>query len=286
MRSTGGVAESTWEIAPVRANIWSKVSETWRYRKILLFFAARNLKRMYQGTVLGKFWLFRPIIPVLIGSLIFGTLLGVPSDGVPYFMFFLTGMAVWMLFEQSCMWGTRSLDMNKGLVKKVYFPRLVIPASGMAPATLYFTIFAILILIATGYYLVKDGVMYLNLGVGLFWGLFVALMSVTFAMSISFFTSVWCVRARDVRFTMRYILRFWSYLTPVMYPLSVVPEEYRGWMLLNPMAGYVETFKWGVLGIGELNWTFLGSSLGTTAIMFSLGLWYYVRQEALAVDKM
>ena len=275
-----------WVIEPRHEGFHSRMVELWLYRRIAWFFALRMIKRLYQGTVLGKFWLLRPVIPIMIGALIFGGLLGVPSDGVPYFLFFLVGSAIWVVFERACIFVTRSLDMNKGLIKKLYFPRLVVPVSSMSPSLVYFVVFAVLILITLLYFQWTEGRWYLVMGPRLLVSLFSMCMVVVLSLAIGLFTSIWQVRAKDVRYTLRYVLRFWGYLTPVIYPLSQVPEEYRGWMLWNPMAGYVETFKWGLLGIGSFDPRFFGSSLGVTAVMLVAGMWYFHRNEAKSVDKM
>jgi lipopolysaccharide transport system permease protein len=275
-----------WVIEPRREGFQSRMAELWAYRRIAWFFAIRMIKRLYQGTVLGKFWLLRPVIPIMIGALIFGGLLGVPSEGVPYFLFFLVGSAIWMVFERSCIFVCRSLDMNKGLIKKLYFPRLVVPVSSMSPAAVYFVVFAVLILITLLYFLWSEGRWYLVMGPRLLVSVFSMCMVVVLSLALGLFTCIWQVRAKDVRYTLRYVLRFWGYLTPVIYPLSQVPEEYRTWMMLNPMAGYVETFKWGLLGIGSFDVRFFGTSLGVTAVMLVAGMWYFHRNEAKSVDKM
>jgi len=275
-----------WVIEPRGEGFRSRINELWSYRRIGWFFAVRMIKRLYQGTVLGKFWLLRPIIPIMIGALIFGALLGVPSDGLPYFLFFLVGSAIWMVFERSCLFLTRSLDMNKGLIKKLYFPRLVVPVASMAPSVVYFIVFAVLIFLTLLYYQFTEGRWYLVRGVGPLISLFALCMAVMLSLGIGLFTAIWQVKAKDVRYTLRYVLRFWGYLTPVIYPLSQVPEEYQGWMLLNPMAGYVETFKWGLLGTGNFESKFLLSSLSITVLLLCAGMLYFHYNEAMSVDKM
>src|SRR5687768_1378394 len=105
-----------WVIEPVREGFAARVEEFWRYRRILMFLSARAVKGTYQGMTLGVFWLFaRPLLPIAISALIFGSLLKVPSDGIPYFLFFLAGQSVWYVFEQSLLMTTRSLDSSKGM---------------------------------------------------------------------------------------------------------------------------------------------------------------------------
>jgi lipopolysaccharide transport system permease protein len=283
---TADPGRHAWSIEPRREGLWVRLREFVRYRKILWFFMSRTIRRTYEGTLLGKVWLLRPVIPIAIGAFVFGRLLGVPSEGVPYFLFFLTGSAAWMLFEQSALWVTRSLDINKSLVKKVYFPRLVVPVSSVAPALVYFGVFLVLLLVAFVQYLIKDGRWYLVIDARTTMALAAAALCVVQALAIGLWTAVWQTRFREVRFTLRYVLRFWNYLTPVIYPLSLVPPEYRGWMFLNPMAAYVETFKWGVLGIGTFDLNGLAVALSITLAVLWGGAWYFTREESRAIDNL
>jgi homopolymeric O-antigen transport system permease protein len=228
----------------------------------------------------------RPLLPILISTLIFGGLLNVPSDGVPYFLFFLAGSTSWMLFEQSALWATRSLDMNKGLIKKVYFPRLIVPLSSVAPAIVQAGVYGALLFASVVYYFVHDGRWYVRSGPGLIVALLAAGLSVLFAVAVGLWTTIWQVRFREVRYTLRYVLRFWNYLTPVLYPLSQVPEKYHWVVFLNPMAPVVEAFKWGVLGVGELNVTATISGLSVIVLTLVGGIWYFNRSEATSVDKL
>src|SRR5215216_2728635 len=152
---------STWVIDARKMGFRDRLAEFWRFRRTLWFFATRMVMKRYQGTALGRFWLFaRPLAPILINTFIFGGLLGLGADGVPYFLFFLTGMTIWMLFDRSLLWVTRSLDMNKNLVKKIYFPRLIIPIASVASSVTEVGIYSALIACGALFYLVKDGHMY------------------------------------------------------------------------------------------------------------------------------
>ncbi len=276
-----------WVIEPVGTGLKARLVELWQYRRMLRYFGARSIKRMYQGSSLGILWLFvRPLLPIFISSVIFGRLLGLPSDGVPYFLFFLTGTMVWMLFERSLLWVTRSLSVNKDLIKKVYVPRLLVPISAVAPTVVDFFTYGALFLLSSCYYLIKDGRWYPRFGPFLLFSLLSAALAVCLAIAVGLWTSVWQVKFRETRFTLRYVMRFWNYLTPVMYPLSKVPQKYHWVIFLNPMAPLVETFKWGLLGIGELNWRAFASSVGLIFLMILAGVWYFGRSEGASVDTM
>jgi lipopolysaccharide transport system permease protein len=271
----------TWVIEPIRLGVFARAIELWRYRRIIWFLARQAVKDRYSGTTLGAAWLFiRPLAPLLIGTVIFGRFLNVPSQGVPYFLFYLSGNSCWRVFERTVVWVTRSLDQHRGLLKKVYFPRLAAPIASAAPAGVEFAIFLALLLLSAMYYLVKDGEFYLRVGFPMLMGVFAGLMAIAFAVSISLFTTVMQLKHRDVQYTVRYVTQIWMYVTPVIYPLSNVPERYRWAISLNPMTGIVEAFKWGMLGIGEPpGWPFAYSVVATVVAM-SVGIWFFTRSEA------
>lgn len=278
-------ANDAWAIEPVGLGFRARIEEVWRYRRLLGFFASRSARQLYEGTTLGIFWLFaRPLLPLLIGTLIFGGLLKVPSDGVPYFLFYLTGHGLWHFFERGLLWGTRSLDRQKGLVKKMYFPRVIVPVASVAPAFIDLAIYLVIFVLAGGYYFWKDGRWYLAGGAGVFASLLAVAITAGLMIAISFFTAVWQLRHREVRFTLRYFMRFWSYLTPIIYPMSQVPEHLRWVLYLNPMASVAETFRWGLLGVGQFPVGPLMISLGITPVLLGFGVWYFSRSEAASID--
>ena len=276
-----------WTIDAGKQGLRERLHEFWRYRRIFAYFAKRAITRMYQGTTLGVFWLFaRPLLPILIGAFIFGRLLGVGSEGIPYFLFFLTGQVTWMLFERSVLWVTRSMEQQKGLMRKIYFPRLIVPFSSVSPALLDNGIYMLLLLGTLVYYLVKSGVWYLKLTPNLLMAPVALALAVFFAIGLGLWTAVLQTRFRDVRFTLRYVMRFWMYLTPVIYPVSAIPLEHRWVIYVNPMAPIVETFKWATLGVGGLYGDALLTSFLVSAVVFAGGLWYFGQSEAAAVDKL
>jgi len=276
-----------WVIEPVRVGFVARAQELWRYRRILWFFSERRIKERYEDTTLGKFWLFaRPLMPVVIGTVIFGRMLEVPSDGVPYFLFYLAGMSCWRIFERSVLWVTRSLDQNRGLIKKVYFPRLIAPISSVAPAATEFGVLFILLLVAIAYYYVHDGVFYLRVGPQLLVALGAVSMAAFLAIAVGLWTSVLQVRHKDVQYSIRYFTQLWQYVTPVIFPLSSIPERFRFIAFLNPMTSVVEMYKWALLGIGEFPGAELIAGLAITLVIFATGAVYFTRSEAASVDRL
>jgi len=276
-----------WVIEPTRMGFFARLEEVWRYRRILVFFAGQRVKDRYEGLTLGPFWLFaRPLMPIFISTVVFGRLLNVPSDGVPYFLFYLAGSSCWRIFERSMRWVTLSLESAKGLIKKVYFPRIIAPIASMAPALTEFAIlFSLLVLACIGYW-IKDGVFYLHIGTGMIFGVLAVFLTCVFAVAIGLWTSVLQVRHKDVRYSVRYVSQFWNYATPIIYPMSQVKGKLRYIMYVNPMAPLVKMYKWGMLGIGEFPARELASGLVVITIVLSAGLVWFNRSEAASVDKL
>jgi len=276
-----------WVILPTRLGFFARVEEIWRYRRILWFFAVQRVKDRYEGTTLGPFWLFaRPLMPIFISTLVFGRLLNVPSDGVPYFLFYLAGSSCWRIFERSMLWVTQSLEAAKGLIKKVYFPRIIAPIASVAPAVTEFGILFTLLVLVCLWYWIKDGHFYLRVGGGMLVGVVAVILTCIFAVAVGLWTSVLQVRHKDVRYSVRYVNQFWNYATPVIYPMSQVPAKYHFLMYLNPMAPLVEMYKWGMLGIGNFPAKELASALVIISIVFGAGLVFFNRSEAASVDKL
>jgi lipopolysaccharide transport system permease protein len=280
-----------WVIEPARVGLIARAEELWRYRRILWFFGARRIKERYEDKTLGRFWLFfQPLGPILISTVIFGNMLQVPSDGIPYFLFFLTGSSCLRIFERGVIRVTRSLDQNRGLIKKVYFPRLIAPISSVAPALTEFGVLFTLLVLTCVYYFVKDGVFYLRLGPQMLVGLLAIAMAAFLSISVGLWTTVMQVRHKDVQFSIRYFLQLWQYVTPVIFPLSellkVLPPQLHFIAYLNPMTPVVEMYKWGLLGVGHVSGTgVLVGGLMTLAI-FSTGVVFFNRSEAASVDRL
>jgi lipopolysaccharide transport system permease protein len=275
-----------WTIEPRTSGAGARVREVWAYRRLVRFFASRTVAKLYQKTILGRAWLFiRPLFPLLVKTLVFGGLLGVSFEGVPYFLGLLVGTTVWDFFASALMWATRGLELNRGLIEKVYVPRVILPLANMAPGLLNLAIYVGVIAASLLYYLAVDGRLYLGSPSHLPLALLAAALAGVLAFAIGLFTSVLGAAARDVRFTLAYVLDFWALLSPVMYPLTAVPAEWRPLMLLNPMAAFVETFKFGVLGVGQLDLRALAIASAVTAATLAAGLWFFGRAEAEAVDR-
>jgi lipopolysaccharide transport system permease protein len=260
------------------------VAEVWQYRQLLGFIGDRALRRLYRRTVLGWLWLLiNPLFPIALRAVIFGALLGVGSNGLPYFLFLLAGTVIWEVFSASLMWGTRSLEMNRDLTDQIYHPRAILPLGNMAPALVNLGLKVAVFALALAYYGIRDGRMYLRGDLSLLWAFAALALAFLFALAISFFTSVWGETARDMRFALGQLLSIWYLLTPVLYPLSQIPAEHRGWMMFNPLAIIVETFKWGLFGVGEFYPQAFGIIALAVVVLLAGGLIYFTRTEARTI---
>ena len=277
-----------WVIgADTREGLGTRLRELWQYRRVLGFFGIKAVQSLYSKTRLGMPWLFiRTLLPLAVGSFVFGGVMDVPSGAVPYFIFFTTGQLAWSFFDGPLIRGSRGLDVNRELLRKLYIPRVILPMGQMAAGLIEPVIVTGVLVGVAVYYRIIDGVWYVNLGWQLPRALLAAVLTLAFAFSLSLWTSVWQARARDVRFVLRYVVGFWLYFTPVIYPLSMVPAEWRGLAYLNPLTAPVELFKSGILPDMAPAWAWVAYSAAVTFVVFCGGMWHFARSESHTMDKL
>jgi lipopolysaccharide transport system permease protein len=252
--------------------------ELWRYRELTWTLAMRDISVRYTQTALGVAWaLLQPLVAMAVFTLFFGLLIKVPTDGLPYPLLAFTGLLPWTYFANSVTSASGSLVNNANLISKVYFPRLVIPTASVL-AGLPDLAIGVLVLL----------VLLLFFGVAPSWGLllipvFVALALLT-AVSVGIWLSALDVRYRDVRYAIPFLIQIWLFATPVVYPVSVVPEAYRTLYGLNPMVGVVEGFRWAILAQTLPPLGLVGVSALATVLLFVSGLFYFRRVERTFAD--
>jgi lipopolysaccharide transport system permease protein len=277
-----------WAIAPdARMGAKRRVEEVWRYRRIFWFFAVKAIQRLYAKTKFGPLWLvIRPLAPIATGSLVFSQVMKVPSDGLPYFLFFLTGSTIWNFFDGPLIFATRGLEVNRQLLTKLYLPRLILPASQMSAGLMDPLMCVAILLVSLAYHRYIDGIWYSALSPRLFAVVPAVMLALGLAFAISLWTSVWQARARDMRFLLMYGLGFWYLFTPVVYPASYLPPAARAIAMLNPMTGPVEAFKWAIFGIGTFPGPAMAVSAGVTVVLLAGGLWYFTTAEGQVIDRL
>lgn len=265
-------------IRPSRGLISLKLRELWDYRELLYFLIWRDIKIRYKQTVLGAAWaILQPLLTMVVFTIFFGRLAGVPSDGIPYPVFSFAALLPWQLFARALTESSNSLVGNQGLITKVYFPRLVIPMSAVLAGLVDFAIAFVVLLAMMVYYGIFPTINVLALP------LFLALAIAT-ALAVGLWLSALNVIYRDVRHTIPFLVQFWLFLTPIAYPTSLVPEQWRTLYGLNPMVGVVEGFRWALLGReGGVGAVVLASAL-VVGVLLVGGLFYFRRMEKTFAD--
>jgi lipopolysaccharide transport system permease protein len=278
-----------WVIEARQHGVFFRLRELWSYRYLWWYFASNAVTSLYRRSMLGWLWLLlRVIAPVGVNALVFGDIFNQASkvEHVPYFLFFLCGMTTWMTFERSLYFVTLSLERNRRLISRVYFPRLILPVSAVAPGLLYLAVLLVVLAITVVVFHQRERIWYVTAGTRLLVAAGALLASLCFAVAIGLWTSVLQARFRDVRYALRYVTPFWFLLTPVVYPIGDISGRYPWLVALNPMAPVVETFRWGTLGGDVFPGGAAAMSLGLIVVTMATGLWYFNREEAASVDKL
>jgi len=266
------------EIRPPKGWASLGLRELWEYRELLYFLVWRDIKVRYKQTALGAAWaVIQPVFMMVVFSLFFGKLGGIPSDGIPYPVFVFCALLPWQLFAFALSESSNSLVGNQNLITKVYFPRLVVPISAVLGGLVDFGIAFVILLAMMAYFGILPGVAVLALP-------FFVLLAVTTALGVGLWLSALNVQYRDVRYTIGFLTQFWLFATPVAYPSSLVPERWRWLYGINPMAGVVEGFRWALLGKADAPGPLLAVSVGVVILIFVSGLYYFRRMEETFAD--
>ncbi len=276
----------TTVIEPNRA--WFRIPwrETWRYRDLIGLLVRRDFVATYKQTVLGPLWyVIQPLFQTVVFTIIFGKLANLPTDGMPKPVFYLCGTLAWSYFAR-CLSGTSMvLRGNAGLFGKVYFPRLVIPIASVTTGLIGFLIQLGTFLLVWGYFklFVPSGA---NLQISA-WVLLVPLCLLICAatgMGVGLWVSALSCKYRDVNMIFQFVVRFWMYATPVVYPLSLVPERWRGLISLNPMTSITEFYRFAFLGQGTLSLPYFALSALTAVLFLLSGIVVFSRAERTFID--
>lgn len=264
-------------IAPGRGRLHLRLDELWAYRELLYFLVWRDVKVRYRHTVLGAAWaLLQPVLTMAVFAVVFGRLAHVPSDGQPYALFVLTALVPWTYFATAVAAGANSLVGSEHLISKVYFPRVLIPAAAVLTPMIDFLIglaLVVTVLLAVGRVPPAAIVML---------PLFVALAGLT-SLAAALWSSALNVKYRDVRYLLPFFIQFWMFATPLAYPSSIVPEQWRALLGLNPMAAVAEGFRWMLLGTAPPMALAAVSTLVVTLALVT-GFAYFRRMEGTFAD--
>lgn len=280
-REVGTKSRYSFEIKSRHGFLALDLRELWRYRHLLQLFVWRDVKVRYKQTALGIVWLIlQPIAMAIIYSIFFGRLARMPSEGVPYPIYVLTGIVIWQFFSRAVSDGTTSLANQTALLSKIYFPRLIAPMTAVAAAAFDFAImFSVLILAMPFFGMLPQATIILVpiplCGLGLL------------ALGISLILTGADAVFRDVRYALGFGLQIWYFLSPIVYPLEIVPEAFRTLYLLNPAAPLVQLFRWCMLPgvIAPPLWSLCASAV-VIAMLIAAGLAIFQTVERNIVDQL
>jgi len=253
--------------------------ELWSYRELFYFLAWRDIKLRYKQTIFGILWaIIQPFLAMVVFTVVFGKLANVPSDNIPYPIFVYAGLLLWNIFSTSLNNANQSLVNSANIIRKVYFPKLIMPAASIIVSLIDFMFAALIfggIMLYYNFMPNFEGLLLLPL---------LLLITVLTSLGLGLLLSAFNVKYRDVRYVLPFFIQLLIFVTPVIYPVSIIPKAYHWILALNPMSGVVETFRAGFLGTVPINWTTLGISAAASIAFLILGLFYFLKTEKSFAD--
>ena len=267
-----------YRITPPGGLLDLNLAEVWTYKELLYFLVWRDIKIRYKQTAIGAAWaIIQPFMTMVIFSLFFGRLARMPSEGLPYPIFYYTALLPWIYFSGALQNATNAIVENQRVVTKVFFPRLVLPFSAVLSGLLDLGISFLMFLVLMLYYRIH-----------LKWTILLLpsflLLAVVTALGVGLWLSALNAIYRDVRYVMPFLVQLWMFASPVAYPSSLVPQRWRWLFGLNPMTGVIEGFRWALTGRGEPPGSLLLASVGIVAVILCAGLVYFQRMETVIAD--
>jgi lipopolysaccharide transport system permease protein len=267
-----------YRITPPGGLLDLNLGEVWSYKELLYFLVWRDIKIRYKQTAIGAAWaIIQPFMTMVIFSLFFGRLARMPSEGLPYPIFYYTALLPWTYFSGALQNATNAIVENQRVVTKVFFPRLVLPFSAVLSGLLDLGISFLMFLVLMLYYRIH-----------LKWTILLLpsflLLAVVTALGVGLWLSALNAIYRDVHYVMPFLVQLWMFASPVAYPSSLVPQRWRWLFGLNPMTGVIEGFRWALTGRGEPPGSLLLASIGIVAVILCAGLVYFQRMETIIAD--
>lgn len=260
---------------------WLRIGfkELWDYRELAYFFVWRDIKIRYKQTIIGALWaIFQPLATMLIFTIFFGKFAKIPSDNIPYPIFVYVGLLLWNYFSFGLSHASESMVANSSIIQKIYFPRLLIPISSSLVGLVDFAVASVVLLGLMFFYHFSPNLMvivYLPF-----------LILITFLSSVGlgcFFASI-NVKYRDVRYVIPFFIQMVMFLTPVIYPLSMLSHKFKWFISFNPMSGVIENARRVVFSSGKVDWHLLVISIGISLVLFVCGIMYFRKTESFFAD--
>lgn len=270
-------------IKPKRSLLEVNLKEIWRYRDLIFLFVRRDFVAKFKQTVLGPLWfIIQPLLTTLMFTVVFGKIAGIPTEGLPNILFYMAGIVGWNYFATCLNETSKTFVSNASIFGKVYFPRLTLPISIVISSMLTFVIQFVFLLCFMLYYYLKG----VNIVIG--WEVFLVpllvIMMAGLGLGFGIIISSLTTKYRDLIHLITFGVQLWMYATPIIYPLSEIPEKYKIYVLANPMTGVVESFKTALLGVGEINYYHILYSLAFTIFVLALGIIVFNKVEKNFMD--
>lgn len=280
------MTDKTWTtIIKPHNKLWEvDFKELWRYRDLFMMYVKRDIITMYKQTILGPLWfVIQPAITTIMYMVVFGGIAGISTDGLPQPLFYLAGICLWQYFADCLNKTSSTFISNQGIFGKVYFPRLVAPLSTIVSGLVKLGIQILLFVIVYIYFLAIGTPVEPNWALSLF--PLLVIMIAGLALGFGIIISSLTTKYRDLTILFTFIVQLWMYGTPVIYPLSSIPEgKIKLLMQLNPVTPIVETFKYGTLGTGEFSWDMLGYSFCFMLVVLSIGIVLFNKVQRSFMD--
>lgn len=274
----------TMDIEPRRGLLDLRLGELWRYKDLVMLFVRRDFVSVYKQTILGPLWyLIQPIITTFTFTFIFGQIASLPTDGLPQFLFYMSGTVLWSYFSECLNKTSNTFVQNANLFGKVYFPRMAVPVSILISNLITFVIQFLLFIACVIFFVLRGTDIQINwlwIALSPLLILIMAGLGLGFGVIISSLTT----KYRDLRFLVTFGVQLMMYATPVIYPVSSIPERFQWVILANPMTPIIEAFRYAFLGVGTVNLTHLLYSFGFMLVVVFLGSMIFNRVEQTFMD--
>jgi len=259
------------------AGVQLNLSELWYYRELLYFLTLRDIKVRYKQTLMGLAWvIIQPLTTMLIFTLVFNRFVKLEAGPLPYPLFALSGLLLWLFFANAVTNSTNSLVLNANLITKIYFPRMFIPAASVGAGLVDLAVAFLLLIVLVFYYGVTLTSHLLLLP------LFILMMTLL-ALGVGLLSAALTVKYRDLRHALPFIIQLWMFASPVIYPASIVPEKWKWLLTINPVAGIIEGFRASLAG-GAYNWKHLSISAVITLLLLVCSIYVFRRFEDTFAD--
>ena len=277
--------DQEWDlvIEPKRAWWDLRLGQVWRYRDLITLFVRRDFVSTYKQTILGPLWyIIQPLITTLVFTVIFGNIANLPTDGLPRFIFYMSGTVIWTYFAGCLKKTSNTFAANAGLFGKVYFPRLAIPVADLISNLITFAIQFALFLSFLAYFILSGSDVHVTT-----WALLLPVLIFLMAglgLGLGIIISSLTTKYRDLRYLVGFGIQLWMYATPVIYPASTIPDEWQWVLNVNPIAPVVEVFRYAFLGAGSPSWGGLAYSFAFMLVVLTIGVLVFNRVESTFMD--